>query len=162
MRECIQLARKAEGKTDPNPMVGCVLVGQDGEVIGRGFHPKPGEPHAEIFALMDAGVKIGKAEDGQTWTLDKKLEGVTAYVSLEPCNHVGRTPPCSKALVQAGIARAVVGMIDPDPRVSGGGVQTLLDAGVEVKVGVEEEACKELNEGFIARVLASLRADISV
>jgi diaminohydroxyphosphoribosylaminopyrimidine deaminase / 5-amino-6-(5-phosphoribosylamino)uracil reductase len=136
MQRCIALARQAAGQTAPNPMVGCVIV-QDGEVVGEGFHPKAGEPHAEVFALRAAG--------------DRTL-GATLYVSLEPCNHYGRTPPCSEAVIQAKVARVVVGMVDPDPRVSGGGIARLRDAGIEVVVGVEEQACKDLNEGFVHRV----------
>lgn len=136
MQRCIALARQAAGQTAPNPMVGCVIV-RDGEVIGEGFHPKAGEPHAEVFALRAAG--------------DRTL-GATLYVNLEPCNHYGRTPPCSEAVVQSKVARVVVGMVDPDPRVSGGGIARLRDAGIEVVVGVEGQACQDLNEGFVHRV----------
>jgi diaminohydroxyphosphoribosylaminopyrimidine deaminase/5-amino-6-(5-phosphoribosylamino)uracil reductase len=103
MRECVELARQAIGHTSPNPMVGCVLV-KEGKVVGRGFHPKAGQPHAEVFALRDAG---------------ELAENATAYVSLEPCNHFGRTPPCSAALVRSRVKRVVVGMIDPNPKVAG-------------------------------------------
>ncbi len=136
MQRCISLARQAAGQTAPNPMVGCVIV-QDGEIVGEGFHPKAGEPHAEVFALRAAG---------------DRTPGATLYVSLEPCNHYGRTPPCSEAVIQAKVARVVVGMVDPDPRVSGGGIARLRDAGIEVLVGVEEQACKDLNEAFVHRV----------
>ncbi len=137
MRRCIELARRALGRTSPNPMVGAVIV-KDGEIIGEGFHPRAGEPHAEVFALKAAG---------------ENARGATIYVSLEPCNHYGRTPPCSEALVAAGIAKVVVGMVDPNPLVAGGGIARLRAAGIEVLVGVEEQACKKLNEGFIHRIL---------
>ena len=110
------------------------------QVVGEGYHPKAGEPHAEVFALRGSG---------------EAARGATAYVSLEPCNHFGRTPPCSRALVDAGIARVVVGFVDPDPRVSGGGIQTLLNAGVEVAGPCEQAACREINADFIERMTVS-------
>lgn len=137
MQRCLELARRALGRTSPNPMVGAVIV-KDGKIIGEGFHPKAGEPHAEVFALREAG---------------ENAHGATIYVSLEPCNHYGRTPPCSEALVKAGVAKVVVGMVDPNPLVAGGGIAKLRDAGIEVIVGVEEAACQKLNEGFIHRIL---------
>jgi diaminohydroxyphosphoribosylaminopyrimidine deaminase / 5-amino-6-(5-phosphoribosylamino)uracil reductase len=137
MQRCLQLAKRASGKTSPNPLVGSVVV-KAGKIIGEGFHPGVGQPHAEVFALQDA------AEEAQ---------GATVYVNLEPCNHYGRTPPCSEALIKAQVAKVVTGMVDPDPRVSGGGIQKLRDAGIEVVVGVEEAACRELNEAFIHRTL---------
>ncbi|MEM1369929.1 MAG: bifunctional diaminohydroxyphosphoribosylaminopyrimidine deaminase/5-amino-6-(5-phosphoribosylamino)uracil reductase RibD [Cyanobacteria bacterium P01_H01_bin.15] len=136
MQRCLTLARKALGKTSPNPLVGAVIL-KDGEIVGEGFHPRAGEPHAEVFALREAG---------------DKAHGATAYVSLEPCNHFGRTPPCSEALVKAGVSKVVVGMVDPDPRVSGGGIARLRDAGIEVISGVEEADCQVLNEAFVHRV----------
>jgi diaminohydroxyphosphoribosylaminopyrimidine deaminase/5-amino-6-(5-phosphoribosylamino)uracil reductase len=136
MRRCLELARQAIGRTAPNPMVGAIIV-QDRKIIGEGFHPQAGQPHAEVFALQDAGTAV---------------QGATLYVNLEPCNHYGRTPPCSEAVIQAGIRRVVVGMVDPDDRVAGGGIARLLDAGIEVEVGVEEAACRKLNEAFIHRV----------
>jgi diaminohydroxyphosphoribosylaminopyrimidine deaminase / 5-amino-6-(5-phosphoribosylamino)uracil reductase len=136
MQRCLTLARQAIGRTAPNPMVGCVIV-KDGLVVGEGFHPKAGEPHAEVFALREAG--------------DRAM-GATLYVNLEPCNHYGRTPPCSEAVVNAQLARVVVGMVDPDPRVAGGGIERLRQAGIEVIVGVEEQACQDLNEAFVHRV----------
>ncbi|PQQ11557.1 riboflavin biosynthesis protein PYRD chloroplastic [Prunus yedoensis var. nudiflora] len=126
MRRCVELARKAIGCTSPNPMVGCVIV-KDGKVVGEGFHPKAGQPHAEVFALRDAG---------------DLAENATAYVSLEPCNHYGRTPPCSEALIKAKVKRVVVGMVDPNPIVASKGLDRLRDAGIEVATGVEEESCK--------------------
>ncbi len=137
MQRCLELARRALGRTSPNPLVGAVIV-KDGEIIGEGFHPRAGEPHAEVFALKAAGVEAN---------------GATTYVSLEPCNHYGRTPPCSEALIEAGVAKVVVGMVDPNPLVAGGGIARLRAAGIEVVVGVEEEACRQLNEGFVHRIL---------
>ena len=136
MQKCLQLARRAAGKTASNPMVGSVIV-KDGVVIGEGFHPEFGQPHAEVFALQAAG---------------EKAQGATVYVNLEPCNHYGKTPPCADALVKAKVAKVVTGMVDPDPRVAGGGIQKLRDAGIEVIVGVEEAACRQLNEAFIHRI----------
>jgi diaminohydroxyphosphoribosylaminopyrimidine deaminase/5-amino-6-(5-phosphoribosylamino)uracil reductase len=109
------------------------------QVIGEGFHPRAGEPHAEVFALRAAGAAAA---------------GATAYVSLEPCNHFGRTPPCSRALVAAAVARVVVGCVDPNPLVSGGGIATLRAAGVVVAIGAEEAACAALNPEFMARMAA--------
>ena len=132
MQRCRQLASQAAGKTSPNPLVGSVVV-QNGQVVGEGFHPGAGQPHAEVFALRAAG---------------NRARGATLYVNLEPCNHTGRTPPCTTAIIAAGIERVVIGMIDPDPRVSGGGVQRLQQAGIQVTTGVEESACQRLNEAF--------------
>jgi diaminohydroxyphosphoribosylaminopyrimidine deaminase / 5-amino-6-(5-phosphoribosylamino)uracil reductase len=137
MRRCIDLAKQAWGKTAPNPLVGAVIV-KDGDIIGSGFHPGAGQPHAEVFALREAG---------------DNARGATIYVSLEPCNHYGRTPPCAAALVAAGVSKVVIGMVDPNPLVAGGGIVTLEQAGIEVVVGVETAACEELNEGFIQRIV---------
>lgn len=137
MRRCLELAQQARGHTAPNPMVGAVVV-REGEIVGEGFHPKAGEPHAEVFALRAAG---------------DRAYGSTVYVNLEPCNHYGRTPPCSEALVRAKVARVVVGMVDPNPQVAGGGIARLREAGIEVTVGVEEAACQRLNEAFVHRIL---------
>ncbi|MEB3181175.1 MAG: bifunctional diaminohydroxyphosphoribosylaminopyrimidine deaminase/5-amino-6-(5-phosphoribosylamino)uracil reductase RibD [Nostocaceae cyanobacterium] len=137
MERCLQLARRALGRTSPNPLVGSVIV-KDGEIVGEGFHPGAGQPHAEVFALRAAG---------------ERARGATVYVSLEPCNHYGRTPPCSEALVAAGVAKVVVGMVDPNPLVAGGGIARLRGAGIEVVVGVEQEACRQINEAFIHRIL---------
>ncbi|MGQ4646016.1 bifunctional diaminohydroxyphosphoribosylaminopyrimidine deaminase/5-amino-6-(5-phosphoribosylamino)uracil reductase RibD [Lyngbya aestuarii] len=137
MQRCIQLARCAMGLTSPNPLVGAVIV-RNGEIVGEGFHPAAGQSHAEVFALREAG---------------EKARGGTIYVNLEPCNHYGRTPPCSEALIAAGVTKVVIGMVDPDPRVSGNGIEELRKAGIEVVVGVEEAACLQLNEAFIHRTL---------
>ncbi|WP_414756225.1 bifunctional diaminohydroxyphosphoribosylaminopyrimidine deaminase/5-amino-6-(5-phosphoribosylamino)uracil reductase RibD [Anabaena sp. CCY 9910] len=137
MQRCLELARRALGRTSPNPLVGAVVV-KDGEIVGEGFHPRAGEPHAEVFALRAAG---------------ELARGATVYVNLEPCNHYGRTPPCSEGLIAAGVAKVVVGMVDPNPLVGGGGIERLRGAGVEVLVGVEMAACQQLNEGFVHRIL---------
>ena len=136
MQKCLELAQRAAGKTTPNPLVGSVIV-KDGKIIGEGFHPGVGQPHAEVFALRDAG---------------EQARDATVYVNLEPCNHYGRTPPCSEALIKAKVAKVVTGMVDPDPRVAGGGIDKLRKAGIEVIVGVEEKACRRLNEAFIHRI----------
>lgn len=137
MQRCLELARRALGRTAPNPLVGSVIV-QNGQIVGEGFHPGAGQPHAEVFALRAAG---------------DRAVGATIYVSLEPCNHYGRTPPCTEALLAAKVAKVVVGMVDPDPRVSGTGIARLRAAGIEVLVGVEENDCRQLNEAFIHRIL---------
>ncbi|MCT7948578.1 bifunctional diaminohydroxyphosphoribosylaminopyrimidine deaminase/5-amino-6-(5-phosphoribosylamino)uracil reductase RibD [Ancylothrix sp. C2] len=137
MQRCLSLARQAQGQTSPNPLVGAVIV-RDGQIVGEGFHPKAGQPHAEVFALRAAG---------------ELAKGATIYVNLEPCNHYGRTPPCSEALVAAGVAKVVVGMVDPNPLVGGGGIERLRKAGIEVVVGVEEKDCRRLNEAFIHRIV---------
>jgi diaminohydroxyphosphoribosylaminopyrimidine deaminase/5-amino-6-(5-phosphoribosylamino)uracil reductase len=136
MQRCLTLAAQAAGHTAPNPLVGSVIV-REGEVVGEGYHPQAGQPHAEVFALRAAG---------------DRARGATLYVNLEPCNHTGRTPPCTEAILAAGIQRVVVGMVDPDPRVSGGGIARLRAAGLTVAVGVEEAACQRLNQGFVHRV----------
>lgn len=135
MREAIAEARRALYSTAPNPRVGCVIV-RDGVVVGRGFHARAGEPHAEVFALREAG---GAAR------------GATAYVTLEPCSHHGRTPPCADALIAAGIVRVVYAVGDPDPRVDGRGAAKLRAAGIAVLQGVLEEAASDLNRGFLRR-----------
>ncbi|HEU4584817.1 MAG TPA: bifunctional diaminohydroxyphosphoribosylaminopyrimidine deaminase/5-amino-6-(5-phosphoribosylamino)uracil reductase RibD [Gemmatimonadaceae bacterium] len=131
MRRAIELARGGWGQTAPNPMVGAVVV-RDGEVVGEGYHARYGEPHAEAVALRAAG---------------ERARGSTVYVSLEPCAHTGKTPPCADALVAAGVARVVIAVRDPNP-VAGGGVERLRAAGVEVEEGVESEAARELNAAF--------------
>ncbi|KAH9610659.1 hypothetical protein KSS87_006016 [Heliosperma pusillum] len=151
MRKSLELARNALGCTSPNPMVGCVIV-KDGQIVGQGFHPKAGMPHAEVFALREVG---------------ELAENATAYVTLEPCNHHGKTPPCSEALIKAKVKKVVVGMVDPNPIVSSRGINRLREAGIEVVVGVEEESCKKLNEAFIHRMLngkpfVTLRYSISI
>jgi len=133
MRRAIELARQGQYSTKPNPNVGCVIV-KDGVVVGEGFHPKAGQPHAEVFAMREAG---------------EQAHGATAYVTLEPCAHYGRTPPCAKGLVEAGVAKVVVACPDPNPLVAGKGVQILKDAGIEVEVGICEDEAHPLNDGFL-------------
>ena len=136
MARAIRLARAGLYTTHPNPRVGCVLVGPEG-VIGEGHHRRAGEPHAERIALAAAGALA---------------RGATAYVTLEPCCHQGRTGPCTEALIQAGVARVVVAMRDPNPLVAGNGLRQLRQAGIRVEQGVLEEAAAELNPGFIRRM----------
>lgn len=137
MRVALALARRGLGTVWPNPAVGCVIATSVGEVVGRGWTQPGGRPHAETEALARAG---GRAR------------GATAYVSLEPCSHTGKTPPCADALVAAGIARAVVAKTDPDPRVSGRGIARLREAGLRVDEGICEQEAVELNAGFFLRV----------
>ena len=133
MRRAIELARLGQYSTKPNPNVGCVIV-KDAQLLGEGFHPRAGQPHAEVFALRQAG---------------EQARGATAYVTLEPCAHYGRTPPCAKALVDAGVAKVVVACPDPNPLVAGKGAQILKDAGIQVDVGVAEAEARQLNLGFL-------------
>lgn len=140
MAKALQLAAKGLYTTQPNPRVGCVLV-KNKQIIAEGWHRKAGEPHAEIHALNQAG---------------NKAKGTTAYVTLEPCSHHGRTPPCADALVEAGVARVVIAMEDPNPQVSGQGVARLREAGIEVITGVLEAQARELNPGFIKRMQSGL------
>ncbi|NLW25443.1 MAG: bifunctional diaminohydroxyphosphoribosylaminopyrimidine deaminase/5-amino-6-(5-phosphoribosylamino)uracil reductase RibD [Clostridia bacterium] len=133
MRLALELAEKARGRTSPNPMVGAVIV-KDGQIVGKGYHLKAGTFHAEIHALREAG---------------EKAKGATMYVNLEPCSHFGRTPPCTDAIINAGISRVFVAMEDPNPLVGGRGIKKLAEAGIEVKVGLLEEEAKKLNEIFI-------------
>jgi diaminohydroxyphosphoribosylaminopyrimidine deaminase/5-amino-6-(5-phosphoribosylamino)uracil reductase len=133
MREAIRMAEKGLGRTAPNPAVGAVIV-RDGKAVSRGYHRKAGSPHAEVDALAGIG---GRAE------------GTTLYVTLEPCNHTGRTPPCTKAILDAGVERVVVGMQDPNPEVKGGGCSFLAANNIEVKTGVLEKECRRLNEAFV-------------
>ena len=137
MRLALREARKGLGKTSPNPAVGAVIV-KHGRVIAKGFHRKAGLPHAEIEALSELG---GRAP------------GCTLYVTLEPCNHFGKTPPCTEAILKSGIRRVVVGMFDPNPEVSGGGCAFLEKKGIEVTAGVLEQECRRVNEVFLKFVL---------
>ena len=136
MSRAIELAKKGRFTTRPNPNVGCVIV-KDNQIIGEGFHYLAGQPHAEVFALR------------QAYEHDAKhLQGATAYVTLEPCSHHGRTPPCADALIKAGISRVVIAVVDPNPKVDGGGIAKLQQAGIEVITGICEQAAYQLNEGF--------------
>jgi diaminohydroxyphosphoribosylaminopyrimidine deaminase/5-amino-6-(5-phosphoribosylamino)uracil reductase len=136
MARALELARKGVYSTHPNPRVGCVIV-RDGEVVGEGWHVRAGEPHAEVHALRQAGAKA---------------KGATAYVTLEPCSHHGRTPPCADALVNAGVARVVAAMQDPNPDVAGRGLLRLMSAGIAVQSGVLEGEARALNKGFLKRM----------
>jgi len=140
MRLALQEARKGVGRTSPNPSVGAVVV-QDGTVVGKGYHKRAGLPHAEPNALRAAG---------------KRARGATIYVTLEPCNHVGRTPPCTEAIIKAGIKRVVIGMGDPNPKVTGRGADYLAAHGVSVTSGVLEEQCREINFPFIKQSTTGL------
>lgn len=136
MARALTIAEKGRGTTRPNPMVGAVIV-KDGVIVGEGYHQRAGEPHAEIYALREAG---------------EKARGATMYVTLEPCSHWGRTPPCAEAIIEAGIKRVVVAMIDPNPKVSGRGVELLRQAGIEVEVGLGREEAARLNEVFLTYI----------
>lgn len=139
MARALQLAERGLWTTSPNPRVGCVLV-KDGRVIGEGWHEKAGGPHAEVVALAAARAAGHDPRGG------------TAYVTLEPCSFFGRTPPCTDALIAAGLARVVAAMSDPNPKVSGGGFERLRAAGIEVASGLLEAAARELNLGFVSRM----------
>jgi diaminohydroxyphosphoribosylaminopyrimidine deaminase/5-amino-6-(5-phosphoribosylamino)uracil reductase len=136
MARALALAEQGLFTTTPNPRVGCVVV-RGGRVVGEGFHERAGEPHAEVNALGAAG---------------SRAQGATVYVNLEPCSHHGRTPPCTEALVAAGVRRVVVAMGDPNPKVSGQGFAALRAAGIEVDVGLLEDEARELNIGFVSRM----------
>ena len=136
MARALRLAEQALYTTSPNPRVGCLIV-RHGEVAGEGWHQRAGEPHAEVHALRAAGAAA---------------HGATAYVTLEPCSHFGRTPPCADALIEAGVARVVVAMEDPNPLVAGRGIERLRAAGIVVDCGVLEDPARELNIGFVSRM----------
>ena len=140
MARALRLAERGLYSTDPNPRVGCVLV-NDGQVVGEGWHVRAGEPHAEIHALQQAG-------DG--------ARGATAYVTLEPCSHHGRTPPCSTALIDAGVARVIAAMEDPNPQVAGSGLAALSMAGIDVNCGLLAVDAEQLNPGFVKRMRSGL------
>jgi diaminohydroxyphosphoribosylaminopyrimidine deaminase/5-amino-6-(5-phosphoribosylamino)uracil reductase len=137
MALAIQLAKRGQYTTSPNPNVGCVLVNQQGEIIGQGWHQKAGTPHAEIHALQQAG---------------SKAKGATAYVTLEPCSHFGRTPPCALSLIEGGVTKVVAAMVDPNPLVAGSGLAKLQDAGILTAHGLMQTQAEELNRGFIKRM----------
>ncbi len=140
MQTCLSLARKGEGEVSPNPMVGAVVV-RGSKILGKGYHRRFGGPHAEVHALR------GLSED---------LRQATLYVNLEPCNYHGKTPPCTELIIRSGIKHVVIGMTDPNPRISGGGVRALRKAGIHVTTGVLEDECRELNRAFIKRMTAGL------
>ena len=136
MRTALSLALNGTGSVSPNPRVGCVIV-RDNEVIGSGWHRCCGDPHAEVEAVRNAGGDV---------------RGATVYVNLEPCCHQGRTPPCAPMLIEKGVSRVVVGMTDPNPKVNCGGINLLMDAGIEVTTGILEKESKWINRGFIRRM----------
>ena len=140
IKRTIKLARKGIGYVNPNPMVGSVIV-KHGEIVGQGYHQCFGKEHAEIMALRDAG---------------EKSRGATLFVNLEPCCHYGKTPPCTDAIIKAGIKRVVIGMVDPNPLVNQGGIEILKQHQIEVITGVEESACKEFNRVFIKYISTAM------
>lgn len=140
MQEALRIARNAEGRTSPNPLVGAVVV-REGKIVAEGWHRLAGTPHAEIHALNMAG---------------ELSRGATLYVTLEPCSHFGRTPPCAKAIVAAGIKRVVAAMTDPNPQVAGRGFEILRAAGIQVDVGILEDEARRLNEVFLKWVTRKL------
>jgi diaminohydroxyphosphoribosylaminopyrimidine deaminase/5-amino-6-(5-phosphoribosylamino)uracil reductase len=140
MKRALSLARKGIGTTSPNPAVGCVIV-KNGMIIGEGWHKRAGGHHAEIHALEMAGTRA---------------RGADVYVTLEPCSHTGRTPPCSEALIRAGVKRVVAGMLDPNPLVSGGGLAALEQAGIETACGIREDDCRAINLPFIKHVTTGI------
>ena len=142
MRRALDLAGRGAGHVSPNPMVGAVLVGPDGDVLGEGWHGEFGGPHAEVWAVIDAEKKHGA----------EALREATLVVTLEPCSHHGKTPPCADLIIEKQIPRVVVGMTDPFPRVDGSGIERLRAHGVEVTVGVLERECRRLNEAFVHHV----------
>ncbi len=135
LRHALALACRARGSAWPNPLVGCVVV-RDGRIVGEGFHPRAGQPHAEVFALADAG---------------EAAAGADVYVTLEPCRHHGRTPPCTDALIASGVSRVVIGMADPNPE-AGGGAHALRAAGIEVEFASDPSPFAEINEGWLKRM----------
>ena len=140
MREALRIAKNAEGRTSPNPLVGAVIV-REGKIIAEGWHRKAGTPHAEVHALNMAG---------------ELAKNSTLYVTLEPCSHFGRTPPCANKIVEAGIRKVVVAMKDPNPKVAGRGIEILKSAGIEVEVGILEEEAAKLNEVFLKWITKKL------
>jgi diaminohydroxyphosphoribosylaminopyrimidine deaminase/5-amino-6-(5-phosphoribosylamino)uracil reductase len=140
LARALALAERGRGTTSPNPMVGCVVV-RDGQVVGEGYHERAGGPHAEVVALEAAG---------------ERARGATVYVTLEPCNHVGRTPPCVDLLLARGVSRVVIGMPDPDPSVTGGGAAALEAAGVRVEWAAETGPFERLNEAWLKRLRTGL------
>ena len=140
MQLALDLAKSAEGKTNPNPLVGAVIV-KDGMIVGTGLHRKAGEPHAEVHAFNMAG---------------EHAKGATLYVTLEPCSHFGKTPPCANLVKESGVKRVVVAMQDPNPSVAGRGIRLLREAGIEVEVGVLEAQAQRLNERFVHNMLTDM------
>ncbi len=140
MKRAIEISKRGVFTTSPNPNVGCVIVNNN-NIVGEGWHEQSGSNHAEINALIIAG---------------KKAKGATAYVTLEPCNHFGKTPPCCHALIAAGINRVIISNVDPNPKVSGNGVLYLKKNGLSVKIGLLSEESKKYNQGFFKRMQTGL------
>lgn len=140
MHLALNSAQQGVGRTAPNPAVGAVIV-NSGDVVGVGFHPRAGQPHAEIFALQQAG---------------DKAKGAAIYVTLEPCSHHGKTPPCADALIAAGIQSVYIGVVDPNPRVAGRGIEKLQDAGIKVQTGILESECRQLIKPFSKHIATGL------
>ncbi|MCD6336540.1 MAG: bifunctional diaminohydroxyphosphoribosylaminopyrimidine deaminase/5-amino-6-(5-phosphoribosylamino)uracil reductase RibD [Candidatus Latescibacteria bacterium] len=140
MKRALWLSERARGQTSPNPLVGAVLV-RDGRVVGEGYHRRAGESHAEVVALDRAG---------------DLAQGATLYVSLEPCCHYGRTPPCVDRIIERGVSEVVCALIDPDPRVSGRGIEKLREAGIEARLGVLEEAARKTNEVYLKYITTGM------
>ncbi|HHW60701.1 MAG TPA: bifunctional diaminohydroxyphosphoribosylaminopyrimidine deaminase/5-amino-6-(5-phosphoribosylamino)uracil reductase RibD [Syntrophomonadaceae bacterium] len=141
MQHAISIAARAHGRTEPNPMVGALIVDENGIIVGEGYHQQAGTAHAEIHALRQAGSRARHA---------------TVYVSLEPCSHYGHTPPCTEALIEAGVKRVVIAMQDPNPQVAGNGIKRLQAAGIEVETGILEQEAARLNEVFIKHIQTGL------
>lgn len=137
MHRALELAIVARGRTRPNPVVGAVIV-NGGEIVGQGYHKQAGTPHAEVHALQQAGLRAN---------------GATLYVTLEPCNHYGKTPPCTKAIIEAGIKKVVVATLDPNPRVCGQGMKALTEAGIETTIGIMEAEAQKINEAFFTKII---------
>ena len=137
---CIEIAHRGEYYVAPNPMVGAVLTDKDGNIMAEGWHEKYGGPHAEVNCFRNFDISRPQ---------DLEMSKCTLFVSLEPCSHYGKTPPCAKLIIEKGVRRVIVGMLDPNPLVAGKGVQMLRDAGIEVVVGVLEKECRELNKRFL-------------
>ena len=140
MQIAIELALQGQGRTAPNPPVGAVVV-RHGQVVGQGFHPQAGQPHAEVFALQQAG---------------ESARGAAVYVTLEPCSHQGRTGPCADALIQAGVSHVYVGVQDPNPQVAGRGIEKLRQAGIDVTVGILQQSCRRLISAFSRHILTGM------
>lgn len=133
MKKCLMLAKKADGQTSPNPLVGAIITDDEGKIISTGYHHKCGQPHAEVVAIKNAPIDV---------------KGKTLFVNLEPCSHFGKTPPCADLIIKSGIKKVVIGTKDPNPKVAGKGIKKLKEAGVEVVCGILENECKQLNEVF--------------
>lgn len=141
IKKCIKLARKSEGQVSPNPLVGAIIIDKKGQIAAEGRHEKYGSAHAEVNAFSDA----------QRKGID--VNGGTLYVSLEPCSHYGKTPPCADLIIEKNIKKVVIGCVDPNPKVSGNGIKKLKDAGIEVECGILEQECQKLNEIFMTNQL---------